>query len=126
MVQAIQNRRFFIILTVLALIFSGLELFTLEYFVGLELLRFPLIWFLLRDISQTKNRFLSTLGYSLPYAVLFGGFLIWRFVFMPTPGSDRNSPELLFGLVNDPLHTLPDAAATVRIQDIVGAAWNLV
>jgi len=120
MVLAIQHRRFFFPLTGLALIFSCLELFTLEYFVGLELLRFLLIWLLLRDISQTKNRFLSTLGHSLPYVVLFGGFLIWRFVFMPTPGFDRNSPEILIGLLNDPLHTVPDAAIHA-IQDVVEA-----
>jgi hypothetical protein len=120
MVHAIQDRHLFLPLTGLAVIFSALELFTLEYFVGLELLRFLLIWFLLRDSSQAKNRILSLLKYSLPYAVLFGWFLIWRFVFIPTLGSDRNSPEILTGLLHDPIHIVPGAAIRA-LQDVVEA-----
>lgn len=119
-VLAIQNRRFFFPWTTLALVFSGLELFALEYFVGLELLRFWLIWFLLRDIPQVKDRLLRTLGHSLPYMALFGGFLIWRLAFMPTAGSDRNSPEVLAGLLSDPLHTVPNVALRA-LQDVVEA-----
>lgn len=125
MVLAIQHRRFFLPLTALALILSCLELFTLEYFVGLELLRFLLIWFLLRNIPQTKKRFTSTLGHGLPYLALLGGFVIWRLAFMPTSGADRNSPEILIGLLNDPLHTVPDVAIRA-IQDVIEAflgAW---
>jgi len=120
MVLAIQNHRFFLPLTALALIFSGLELFALEYFVGLELLRFVLIWFLLRDIPQTKKRFLATLGHSLPYLALLGGFLIWRLAFMPTSGSDRNTPEILTSLLANPFHTVPGVALRA-VQDIVEA-----
>ena len=119
-VLAIQNRRFFLPWTTLALVFSGLELFALEYFVGLGLLRFWLIWFLLRDIPQVKDRPLRTLGHSLPYMALFGGFLLWRLAFMPTAGSDRNSPEVLAGILSDPLHTVPKVALRA-LQDVVEA-----
>jgi hypothetical protein len=119
-VLAVQRHRFYLPLTGLALLFSGLELFTLEYFVGLELLRFPIIWLLLRDVSPPKKRFRGALLHSLPYALLLGGFLVWRFAFMPTPGADRNTPEILTGLLQDPLHTLPYAVGR-DLQDVVEA-----
>jgi hypothetical protein len=120
MVLAIRHRRWYLPLTGLALVLSGLELFTLEYFVGLELLRFPLIWFLLRDVSPSKKRFQSTFLHGLPYALLLGGFLVWRFAFMPTAGADRNTPEILTGLLRDPFHTVPYAAVRA-LQDLVEA-----
>lgn len=113
-----------VLLTALALLTSGIELFTLEYFVGLELIRPLLLWFGFRDIPR-KGRGKKVLAYELPYTALLGVFLAWRFIWMPTPGFDRNQPVLLSGLIHTPLAT-GSAFMVKAIQDILQAtigAW---
>ncbi len=125
MVLAVQKPRLLVPLTVLALAASGLQLFTIEYFVGLELSRPLLLWFLFRDIPRVKDRLKKVLIYELPYALLLGAFLTWRFFFMATPGFDRNRPELLTNLLHQPLQTITTFSASA-IRDLVeglAGAW---
>lgn len=125
MVLSIQRPRFYVPLTGLALAASALELFTIEYFVGLELIRPLLLWFVYRDIPEKKARLKKALLGGLPYTALLGVFLTWRFAFMPTPGFDRNQPALLVNFFQAPIQTA--AAFSVQVvQDLVEAlvgAW---
>jgi hypothetical protein len=75
-------------LTIYALGAAALHMFTLEYFVGLELLRPLYIWLLLteRDLKQKLPlRVRKTLLAWWPYLALFILWGVWRFFFLELP-----------------------------------------
>jgi len=125
MVLSVKIPRFYFWFTALGLVASALQLFTIEYFVGLELIRPVLLWFLLRDRRETGARVRKTIYIAVPYALLFIFFVVWRFVFIPTSGADRNNPGALLGFFSRPIQTLTNLAVG-GIRDIVEAvagAW---
>ena len=67
---ALRNRARFIPLTLLALLLTFFGLFTTEYFIGLEFIRFFLVWIVLAEPDQ-KRRFINSVRHWLPY------FLFW-------------------------------------------------
>jgi len=73
---ALRNRDKFIPLTLLSLLLMFLGLFTTEYFIGLEVIRFFLIWFAFAD-SSLKQRVLNFLKYWLPYLLLWLANAAW-------------------------------------------------
>ena len=106
---------------------SGLcELFTMEYFLGLEAIRPFLLWFAIDTSPDSKQNQKFTkwaLSY-LPYVVMVIAFIGWRLFVYPTqiiPGAeleDPNSPILLLQAVKAPVETLITLGNLV-IQDIV-------
>lgn len=54
-ILALRNRDKFIPLTLLSLLLMFLGLFTTEYFIGLEIIRFVLIWFVLADTGLKRR-----------------------------------------------------------------------
>jgi hypothetical protein len=100
MVLALKHRRWFWPLTVASLALSALNLFTLEYFALLDLLRPILIWVVLtqenftaktprtQSFKEKISAFIRTYhlplttSHSLPYVLLLTFYLIWRvFIF---------------------------------------------
>jgi hypothetical protein len=67
---ALRNRDKFIPLTLLSVLLMFLGLFTTEYFIGLEIIRFFLIWIVLAD-ANLKQRILSSVKYWFPYLLLW-------------------------------------------------------
>lgn len=63
---------------VIAVLLSA-SLFSVEYFVGLELIRPVLLWFALRKTgTPASNRLKSTLYYWLPFLLVLSSFAYWR------------------------------------------------
>jgi len=120
MVVAVRNPKRFVLFTSLALLASFIQLFTIEYFVGLELLRPMLLWFLIDNPLKITSRLKKVILHELPYAAVLAGFLTWRFMFMPTSGVDRNRPELLMSFIANPLKTISVFSFEV-VQDLVEA-----
>jgi hypothetical protein len=73
---ALRDKTKFIPLTVLSLLLMFLGLFTTEYFIGLEIVRFLLIWVILAG-TDWKQRILNTIKYSLPYLLLWLANAAW-------------------------------------------------
>ncbi len=95
-------------LTGLALICSLVHMLTMEYFVGLELLRPLLLWLMLhqpgeKPLLTLRKTFLRWLPYLLPLV----GFAYYRFglYYQITPG-DANPPLLLQTLLQTPAEGL--------------------
>jgi hypothetical protein len=85
------------------------QIFMMEYFVVLEVLRPVIIWFILRDQRETgKRAALRTILYWLPFLAGMSAYLWWRLVFLPTTmiGIDPNSPVLLKAFLLSPLDAL--------------------
>jgi len=65
--------------TIGGVICSALNLFSLEYYFGLELLRLLLLWVVVSDITtERKNQIKRTLLTYLPYAIVLICFVLWR------------------------------------------------
>jgi len=119
MILSIQKPRFQALFITLSIISMSLELIIIEYFVGLELLRLPIIYvILLEKIPNKKQRIRSTIKAWLPYAMVLVAFVIWRLFFIDLPVDDRNRPEVLFGLFEHPKYFIA-RLIQMGIQDTI-------
>ena len=127
MLRALDNRRYFLLFTALAVFTSFMQLFTMEYFIGLELLRPIILWLYFREReSETfaKLLFKRVIGSVWIYAVLLLAYVIWRIFFIRLAGTDPNSPVFLGKLLTTPLDALLEFAQKTA-QDFVYliASW---
>lgn len=109
MLMAVRRPRYALPLTVLALLTQGLHLATMEYFLGLELLR-P--WLLYLALPPAPRRGRWALRRSLPYLLVLGGYLGWRLFLAHIP-HDPNDPYLLRALLSNPLPALQQLLQTI-------------
>ncbi|HAE59287.1 MAG TPA: hypothetical protein DCG54_07210 [Anaerolineae bacterium] len=105
MLLALRTPRYFVPLTVAALLLQAFQLLMLEYFVGLELLR-PVLLFLALRAESGHKRWISTLRAWIPYLVVTVVYIIFRLSFGALFEHDRNAPRVLLGLINQPVQTL--------------------
>ena len=118
MLYSVRSRRWYIPLTLLGMITAFLHLVTLEYFVGLELLRPVLLWLAVAPrAADLRKRALDTLKYWLPYLLVELGFVVWRLFLIQLPNQDRNTPGLLYGLFHHPFYYI-DLLAQNVLQDL--------
>jgi len=121
MVWGLRRRRWFTLFTVLSVLTSLLEMFTMEYFAGLEILRPLLIWMVTREPGEkwaaTAKR---VLRYWLPYLLALILFLAWRLVFFShfVTAGDPNAPVVLKELIGSPASTLLSLAQSI-VQDFL-------
>lgn len=109
MLRAIQNPKRWLVYTALGVLMTAFQLFTVEYFVGVELLRPLAIWMMMKNVvrndiphspagyhpaPQTIKRLALTW---LPYLLILLLFLYWRIVFLGGLGL-RNNPAEAFSL----------------------------
>jgi hypothetical protein len=117
-------RRWYSLFTLLAAIASFAQMMTIEYFVGLEIVRPFLLWVLFRKEQPARGkRLLRVVQWWLPYVIPLMGFLAWRFVLLkPIPGSDDPN-----GVINIALFK-KDAAGMVLhiIQNILQDCLHLL
>ncbi len=79
---ALRKPGYFWVFTLLALLASAVNLLTMEYFFGLELLRPVLIWIVIGEKEKLPSlRLKRTFLYSQPYLLLFVATAIWRSFF---------------------------------------------
>ncbi len=103
MVLSILRPGRFWLYTLLSLVTAAIQLFSQEFYVGLELLRPILIGYLLAgSLPKLKDRLRKVTVVWLPYAVMLVIYFMWRFLLMPTPGTDRNAPGMLQALLRSP------------------------
>jgi hypothetical protein len=112
-VHAINDRKKFWLFMPLSVLTGLTQIFMIEYFVGLELVRPVVIWFLLiRD--QGKNVLRKTLLYWLPFLVGLIVYIWWRLYFLPSSlGTTSNSPDLIYTLFKTPIDSLVNLAEGV-------------
>ena len=102
---------------------------TMEYFVGLEILRPVILWMMLRNKDQKiKQTALIVLKNWLPYLVVPLLFAVWRFYFYPkiTPEPGRNNPLLFLNSMGTALASLKQLIL-MAFQDFIQVnliAWS--
>lgn len=125
MLFSTRKQRGYLPLTILAMAMSILHMLTMEYFIGLELLRPFFLWIIFEELGAScRKRLQKTFIRWLPYLVLLVGVVIWRLFFMGTFIVDPNDPVLLRSLLSQPLTTslqLLQLAITELIGNLLGA-----
>jgi hypothetical protein len=81
MVQAVKNERHRVLFTALSVSLGCVQVLIIEYFTGLELIRFFLIFYLVQQqggsfLSNLRRSFLTTLPYLIPFA-FFVYYKLW-------------------------------------------------
>ena len=100
----------------LSLITAFGHMATMEYFVGLEILRPFLIFAVLTkkgNFSLFRSRALKTVLVLIPYGIILSGYFYWRFILYPfslasTGIEPPNAPSLLFSIKNNFQQSLID------------------
>ncbi len=111
-------------LTIVGIASQAAHLLTMEYFLGLELLRPVLLWMLFtgsegseregeahsnvidrqkRRMAGLRSRLLLILRHWLPYLIVLVIYLVYRLVFLKLPDDDPYRPVLLSQLFQHPL-----------------------
>lgn len=94
-------------LLVLSVLLDGLQLFTIEYFNGIELLRPLVLWMALSAPQADSKPRLKTAALAwLPYLGVLAAFVLWRGFIFQSPAQDNNAPTVLRDLISAPISTL--------------------
>jgi hypothetical protein len=102
---------------------------TMEYFIGLELLRPVILWMMVRKKGQRLWRTaLAVLKWWYPYLLVLLVFAIWRFYFYPkiSPEPERNNPGLFINSMGTALSFLKELIR-MAFQDFLQVtvlAWS--
>ncbi len=113
----------YILFTFISILFSFASMMLMEYYVGMEIFRFGLIY--LMDREHTDNGKLKSLGKSLlayiPYLIPVGGFVVWRIFFFK---AERAGADLIADQIQ-PLLAAPRDAGMKLLVRIVKNIWKL-
>jgi hypothetical protein len=90
--------------TVISMGLSLVQLLTMEYFAGLELLRPFLLWLLVDEKAPSwRKKSRLVLREWLPYLGVLALFTIWRIFLLKFPGEEANPPILLDRILKSPV-----------------------
>lgn len=128
-VIAIRNSRRVVMLTIFAVLACFMESMSMEYVIGLEILR-PVffILILLRTGLPLKKAVTQSMMKWIPYAIILGIFAYYRFVYFPQINTDpeANAPLLLREILSQPIIGIPHLLQNI-LQDLSQAlvfAWG--
>ncbi|MBA4380305.1 MAG: hypothetical protein C0393_06475, partial [Anaerolinea sp.] len=108
-VLAIKDRKLSWLWMPLSVLVGMTQIFMMEYFVGLEIIRPIIIWFMFRSQPEKEKKrvFTRTLLYWLPFLVGLVIYVWWRFFYLPsTLSADPNNPILLKTILSSPVDGL--------------------
>jgi hypothetical protein len=109
LVIGLQNKRLAWFLLPISYLLTAIHLFTMEYFVGLEVLRLGIIFYLTFPPEKSKKMFLRFLLNIAPYLAILAIFVYWRLVRLPILAGfihDNNTPFLFSQLLKSPVDTI--------------------
>ncbi len=120
MVHAIRRPRHRVFWTVLSITGALYSLLSIEYYLGLELLRPLLIyWAVEENAAGIRSRLVTTLRTWLPYIPILPIFLVWRTQIIGYPTYE---PTLLYRVLDQPLMETVNELGRLLLHDLVEAA----
>ncbi len=105
MVQAFRKPGRFWTWTALSVITLISQLLITEYFIGVELVRSMVLWFLLSSQSFREKLRRWFKWYS-PYLLISAGYILWRLFLLQLPNEDPYKAQILYDFLQAPLKTL--------------------
>jgi hypothetical protein len=121
MLRAQGERQYFYLFTILSVLLSLLQMLTMEYFLGLELLRPMILWLYYRErepASPLRRIFKQVASSAWIYIVLLAGYILWRIFFLRLAEADPNRPVFFGELFHAPLQALIGLGQKI-IQDFI-------
>jgi hypothetical protein len=127
MIQALLNPGKYLLYTVPAVLLAFLQLFTVEYFIGLELLRPVILWFLVarREHRSWQSTLKEVFLAWLPYLLTLLFFVAWRSFFLPQLGA-RNNPLALFSEFGTQLLSVAQNALADLVLVLITSWFNII
>ena len=120
MVHAIRRPRHRVFWTVVSITGALYSLLSIEYYLGLELLRPLLIyWAVEENAAGLRSRLKTTLRTWLPYIPILPIFLVWRTQIIGYPTYE---PTLLYRVLDQPLMDTVNELGRLLFHDLVEAA----
>ena len=115
--------------TFLSLLFSFSCMMLMEYFIGMEIYRFGLIYLMNRERAGKGKPgafFQSILSY-LPYLIPAAGFVAWRVFFFQAERAGTDLIDVLRPYKNDPIHEFSSLAVrTVKsVWKLFAGSWTI-
>ena len=109
--------------SILAILTAALHMVTLEYFVGLELLRPLYLYILITQIKADQQlRLKKVFRVWWPYLLVWIVIVIWRLFFLELP-VEPHAPQLLLDLRNNPIAAVLSFTEIV-LQGFVHVLWS--
>ncbi len=127
MARAVRQPGAILPLLILSVLLDALQLFTIEYFNGVELLRPVILWMALASSGMTRRERLSrTIKLWSPYLLALIAFILWRGFVFHSPAQDTNAPTVFRELVSAPTATITYliGAALKDSLLILAGAWS--
>ena len=123
MLRAIETPKKWLLFSAIGMILFTFQIYSQEFFVGLEILRPFAIWWMLK--GQT-GRIRKTIYTTIPWLLIFVSYLYWRLAYLPQLFmTSRNTPTNIGGLLSNPLKTLT-SLSTMTIRSLlegIGGVW---
>lgn len=129
-IRVLKSTRLFakIFMTILSALLAFWSVFIMEYYLALEILRIGVIFLILNHQNPNLRKikvFTKTLFAYLPYLLVIGGFVVWRFFFFT---NQRNATELgvyIGSLWSSPVYKLLSIIADLfkNLLKITVLAW---
>jgi hypothetical protein len=105
MIYGVKKNKHRILYIIGSILLSAGHIFTMEYFVGLELTRPIILWLVIsKEREHYRKKIIEIIKWWAPYLLLVISYVPYRLFWMPSPGYDRNSPDKLINLIKDPIH----------------------
>ena len=125
MILAVRKPKYFMIFTFLSLLLEISHLFLIEYFAGIELLRFFILMYMIQENSMW-DRLRKTFVRWSPYFIVLIVYAVFRASYSQILGYDRNSPVILLGMFTDPVNSISFLfQSSIRdVVDVLLTAWN--
>jgi hypothetical protein len=126
MILSVQQPKKFWLSFILSLGAEIITILTLEYFLGLEFLRPLILWLILRDQEKNiRSRLIRVIKLWLPYLVVVGIYVWWRFLVYEVPMEHRNNPVGIKAIFLNPLIELRVLLTNLipDVLSVVMTAW---
>ncbi len=129
LVLGIQKGRLFWLLIPISYLLTAIHLFSMEYFVGLEVIRGLILFYLIYDRHNPKISLGKFFLNTFPYLVILGIYLFWRIKLYPDyagVNQGDNAPYLFSQLLATPLPTLISFIQTIisDLKFLFVSAWT--
>ncbi|HEY9076229.1 MAG TPA: hypothetical protein VIO61_06780 [Anaerolineaceae bacterium] len=125
MVRAVHASKRRLLWMIISLAACGLHIWTMEYFIGLELLRPLILWELSAPRRITlRKRLRWIVKFWSPFLAVLGLFILYRLFWLKIPGGDPNTPQLLLDFFHAPL-SVAVQFAQLAFQDIAYMLVNV-
>ena len=124
-----RQKRWNVLFTFLSILFSFASMMLMEYYIGMEIYRFGLIYLMNREQAgkgKSGSFFRSILSY-LPYLIPAAGFVVWRVFFFEAERTGADLIDVLKPYITMPVHQIKSLAvrSVKSLWKLFAGSWTI-